>query len=156
MEKIQVNAMKIAGLKITTNNKWAMNNQTIAWAWNNFFEQEIFLQIEEKLDTNIYWVYTNFEENFDFDSINKNYDLFIGCVVPENFQPRDNIEVIEIPEQKYMLFTAKWIMPDAVISKWQDIWSAKIPKNYSFDIEIYWDKSQNAQNSEVDILIWVN
>jgi predicted transcriptional regulator YdeE len=46
--------MKIAGLKIRTSNKNAMENQTIAAAWNDFFEQEIFLQIEQRLDQNIY------------------------------------------------------------------------------------------------------
>lgn len=156
METIRWEKMKIAGLKIRTSNKNAMENQTIAAAWNDFFEQEIFLQIEQRLDQNIYWVYANFDEWFSSDSLNKEYDLFIGCKVPDDFEAFDNIEILEIPEQNYQVFTAKWKLPDAVIQQWEKIWKSGVSKNFSYDIEVYGDKSQLWDQSEVDILIGVN
>ena len=43
MDKIQWEKMRIAGLKIRTSNKNAMENQTTASAWNDFFEQNKYL-----------------------------------------------------------------------------------------------------------------
>lgn len=156
MEIIPRTGFTVAGFKITTNNKEAMKNESIAQAWNMFFGKDIYSKIPNKIDDRIYSVYWNFEEGFAQDSMEKNYDMIIGCKVESLEWLPKWLSNIEIPEQDYAKFTAIWNMPGAVIKEWENIWNSKIKKNFSVDFEVYSEKSQKGKHSEVDIYVWVN
>jgi predicted transcriptional regulator YdeE len=46
-------------------------------------------------------------------------------------------------------------MPKAVVETWQEIWSSdkSLNRKYTYDFEVYGEKSQNGLNSEVEIYI---
>ena len=46
-------------------------------------------------------------------------------------------------------------MPNAVVTTWVDIWQKdkELDRKYSYDFEVYGEKSQNGENSEVEIFI---
>ncbi len=46
-------------------------------------------------------------------------------------------------------------MPNAVINTWLDIWNRneELSRKYTYDFEVYGEKSQNGENSEVEIYI---
>lgn len=46
-------------------------------------------------------------------------------------------------------------MPNAVVNVWLDIWKRdkELDRKYSYDFEVYGQKSQNGENSEVEIYI---
>lgn len=46
-------------------------------------------------------------------------------------------------------------MPNAVVNVWFDIWKRdkELDRKYSYDFEVYGHKSQNGENSEVEIYI---
>jgi len=48
-------------------------------------------------------------------------------------------------------------MPNAVVATWQEIWSNNIAlyRTYHADFEVYGEKSQQGENSEVEIYIGV-
>lgn len=48
-------------------------------------------------------------------------------------------------------------MPDAVVSTWMDIWKRdkELNRSYTYDLEVYGERSQNKENPEVDIFIAV-
>jgi predicted transcriptional regulator YdeE len=48
-------------------------------------------------------------------------------------------------------------MPDAVISVWEQIWGdSTLPKNYTFDYEVYGEKAQNGDQSEAEVFVGIN
>ena len=46
-------------------------------------------------------------------------------------------------------------MPNAVVNTWLEIWhkDKELKRKYSYDFEVYGAKSQNGENSEVEIYI---
>lgn len=46
-------------------------------------------------------------------------------------------------------------MPNAVMETWKEIWTKdnELNRKYTADFEVYGEKSQNGENSEVDIYI---
>jgi len=54
-------------------------------------------------------------------------------------------------------YTAKGTMPDAIIHTWMQIWSddTQLNRSYDYDFEVYGSKSDNGENSEVEIYVSV-
>ncbi|QFR38919.1 AraC family transcriptional regulator [Candidatus Gracilibacteria bacterium 28_42_T64] len=156
MERIQRAGFKVAGLKITTSNTQAINEGSIGIAWNDFFSKNIFAKIPNKIDDRIYAVYSNFEEGFSEDNMDKKYDLIIGCKVSDFTGLPKWLSSAEVPEQEYAKFVAIGNLPRAVLKTWEEIWESDIPKNNTFDFEVYSEKSQKGNNSEVDVYVGVN
>jgi len=52
-------------------------------AWNDFFAKKIFEKIPNKIEDRIYGVYHNFEEGFSENTMDKTYELIIGCKVSD-------------------------------------------------------------------------
>jgi len=48
-------------------------------------------------------------------------------------------------------------MPKAIVDVWMDVWNRdkELNRMYSYDFELYGEKSQNGEDSEVDIYIAV-
>jgi len=46
-------------------------------------------------------------------------------------------------------------MPKAIVEAWIDIWEKdkELSRKYTYDFEVYGEKSQNGENSEVEIYI---
>lgn len=61
----------------------------------------------------------------------------------------------EFPVEKFQKFTAKGEMPTAVLQTLQAIWEqdTTIHRAYHYDFEVYGEKSQNGDQSEVDIFV---
>ena len=61
----------------------------------------------------------------------------------------------EFQAENFQKFTAKGEMPNAVVTTWVDIWQKdkELDRKYSYDFEVYGEKSQNGENSEVEIFI---
>ena len=49
-------------------------------------------------------------------------------------------------------------MPQAIVDSWKEIWSRdkELKRRYTVDFEVYGPKSQQGDQSEVDIFIAVN
>ena len=50
---------------------------------------------------------------------------------------------------------AKGEIPNAVANAWSDIWlkDEELNRKYTYDFEVYGEKSQNEKNSEVEIYV---
>jgi len=64
----------------------------------------------------------------------------------------------EFHTENFTKFTAKGQMPQAVIDSWTNIWERdrELNRKYSYDFELYTDKSQKGENAEVEIYISTN
>lgn len=157
MEKLEHGGFRIIGTKLTTNNHEAMNDKTIEAAWGNFMSNALYNEIPGKISNEIYGLYCNFDAEFTSDSMNKNYDLIIGCKVSNDTVAPAGMVEIDVPVARYARYDAKWAMPDAVISVWEQIWGdSALPKNYTFDYEVYGEKAQNGDQSEAEVFVGIN
>ncbi len=61
----------------------------------------------------------------------------------------------EFNAENFQKFVAKGEMPNAVVNVWIDIWKRdkELDRKYSYDFEVYGEKSHNGENSEVEIYI---
>ena len=76
MEVIEIGKILIIGIFITTTNKDGKSQKDIAQLWNDFQTQSIMTKIPDKVDNNVYAVYTNYQRDHT-----QPYEFFIGCAV---------------------------------------------------------------------------
>ncbi|MBY0385545.1 GyrI-like domain-containing protein [bacterium] len=145
--KIEIVEPKIVfGLKTRTKNADEMNPSTakIGGLWQNFFSQRGPLL---KSNSKVYGVYTNYESD-----MNGSFDVYAGADSLEKSN-LPNLETVSIQKGKYLVFSSKGGMPQAVITAWTEIWnyfsspSCPHQRAYTTDFEFY------KSDREVEVFI---
>jgi predicted transcriptional regulator YdeE len=144
-------AIHIIGIDIRTTNEDGRSFNDIPPLWERFMKEECAAKIPNKLDNDIYAVYTNFENE------GKNnqgmYSLIIGCNVAPETTPPKNFTKIIIPSGNYRVFPVEKGRPDKVGEAWQSIWaipeSEKHKWSFICEFECYY------ASNEIDIYIGV-
>ena len=148
--KYTIEAFQIVGISVETTNENAQSVKDIGELWSRFYNEGIASKITNKVTDDIYSIYTDYESDYKgkFTSI-------IGYKV----KSLDNIPIELIGRDfeagKYLKYTAKGKMPDAIMDTWKEIWNKDLELNrkYTVDFEVYGQKSQHGDNSEVEIFI---
>ena len=150
MDTVQTNmeAFNIAGITARTSNANYRAARDIKALWDQFENDKIFNSITEKVDQNIYAIYTDYEGDH-----NQPYTVLIGCKVPDLNSVPDKLTGRSFKKANYLKFSAKGKLPEAVVEQWVKIWNSDIRRAYTADLEIYGEKLGNMDNAEVDILI---
>ncbi len=148
MEKIE--NLKVVGIAVETTNENGKSQEDLGNLWKHFYTENISSQILNKESDDIYSIYTDYETDFT-----GKYTAIIGLRVKSLDQIPNGLIGREFEGGKSQKFVAKGEMPNAVISKWQEIWKSEsvLDRKYSVDFEVYGEKSQKGENSEVDIYI---
>lgn len=152
MKNMKIAAFKIIGISVRTTNENGQASTDIPALWNRFMTEGILDKIPNKINNEIYAIYTEYESDHT-----KPYTTILGCSV-ENFD--------EIPEGmlaktfdsgSYTEFLAKGdlIKGNAIYNKWMEIWNTNLDRTYTADFEIYGEKAQDPSNAEVAIFIGV-
>ena len=123
----------IVGIKLRTSNNEAMN--TIPPFWGKFYQEGILNQIPNKVSSNVYAVYTDFEN--EGKNNEGTYSLIIGAEV-ENLDnvPEQFVSTV-IPASKRVVFEVEAGHPEKVAEKWMEIWQTDLPKTFISDYELY-------------------
>ena len=145
-----INSFKIIGISVRTTNQNNQAAEDIGKLWGQFHSDQLFDKIPNKFSNDIYSIYTDYKSNFTED-----YTTIIGLqvnsldTIPEGFIGR------EFPPDNFVKFIAKGQMPRAIIDTWTNIWAQdkELNRKYSYDFELYGDKCQNGENSEVEIYV---
>lgn len=144
-ETIKLEKITLVGISLRTNNDKAQSEGDIAKLWKKFFTQEVISNIENKISTDIYCVYTNYESDYTAD-----YTTFLGCMVSEVAKDLPlGLETLVIPADKYLKFISKGEMPTCVLQTWQHIWTTEYPRTYKADFDIYGVEAQDPTNAKV-------
>ncbi len=145
-----INSFKIIGISIETAN--ARSSIDLMKLWGRFYAENISGKISNKISEEIYGIYTDYESDYK-----GKYTCIIGQKVDSLDQIPNGLIGREFKEGKYLKFTAKGQMPNAIVETWNEIWTKdkKLNRKYSADFEVYDKKSQNGVNAEVDIYIAV-
>ena len=144
------NGFKIIGISTRTTNKDNQSQQDLTNLWGQFYAQNIFDKIPNKVSDNVLSIYSDYKSDFTDE-----YTTIIG--VPVSTLDEIPAELIgrEFNADNFQKFVAKGEMPNAVVNVWLDIWKRdkELDRKYSYDFEVYGQKSRNGENSEVEIYI---
>lgn len=146
---MEIESFFIIGIEVRTTNQNGQAGNDIPKLWERFFNEGILNKIPNKVNSSIYSVYTDYEEDYT-----KPYTTILGCRVENlNEIPEGMIGKI-ISGGKFTKFTAKGNLNEGVVfSEWLKIWSMPLNRKYTADFELYGEKAQNPLNAEVDIFI---
>jgi predicted transcriptional regulator YdeE len=147
------NGFKIIGISIRTTNANNQSGQDLGKLWGQFFASTIIAKIPNKISSNIFAIYTDYESDYTGE-----YTTIIGVPVSTLDEIPNGLIGREFETDNFQKFVAKGEMPNAVANTWIDIWQRdkELNRKYSYDFEVYGEKSNNGENSEVEIFIAVN
>ena len=145
-----MDSFKIIGLATETTNENGKSAEDLGKLWLRFFTENIEGQIQNKTSDEIYSVYTDYESDYT-----GKYLTVIGLKVDSLDEIPNGLTGREFKGGRYQQFVAKGQMPNAVAEAWLEIWAKdkELNRKYTADFEVYGQKSQNGENSEVEIYI---
>jgi predicted transcriptional regulator YdeE len=149
-------AFTVIGIEIRTNNtKESGPDGLIGKQWHKFFADNIAAQIPDKLDSNLYAVYSDYTSDH-----NDEYSFLIGAKVPEGTAAPAGLVRKTIPAADYAVVTSgEGPVAKVVVAAWQRVWDMEQrhefprPRAYKADFELYDQRASNPQNAQVDLYI---
>ena len=144
------NGFKIIGISTRTTNKDNQSKEDLGKLWERFFSEKIIEKVPNKKSFEIISIYTDYKSDFTDE-----YTTIIGLTVSTLDEIPDGLIGREFKSDNFQKFIAKGEMPKAVLDIWFDIWKRdnELNRKYSYDFEVYGEKSQNGENSEVEIYL---
>lgn len=145
------NEFKIIGIAVRTTNVNGQAATDLGKLWGQFISDTIS-KIPNTISEEIIAMYTDYENDYQGE-----YTAIIGKKVSSLDEIPNGMIGRELPATKFQKFIAKGEMPNAVMLTWKAIWEqdATLHRAYQYDFEVYGEKSQNGDQSEVEIFISV-
>lgn len=146
-----IQKFNVIGIAVRTTNENGQAAKDIEALWGKFWSEEIQKQIPNKVNDDIYAVYTDYETDF-----NGPYTLIIGLPVSSLENIPEDFVGITIEKDAYEKFVSKGKMPEAVLRTWMKIWQNKdLKRTYNADFTIHGKKYFDGDNAEVETFISV-
>ena len=153
---VKLQEFSVIGIQARTNNADEMTGDgAIPKQWARFFKEGIADKIPNKVDSTIYAVYTGYASDR-----NGEYDFIIGMKVSSVSDVPPGMVAKKVPRGKYAVVTsAKGQVAQVVPQAWQRVWGLEDNKQlggaraYKADFEVYDQRSQNPQDSQVDLYV---
>ena len=146
----------VIGIQVRTSNaKEVTGGGAIPKQWERFFKEGIANKIPNKVDSTVYAVYTNYASDY-----NGEYDFIIAMKVSRVSDIPPGMVAKKVPKGRYAIVTsAKGPVAQVVPQAWQRVYSLDDNKQlggaraYKADFELYDQRSQNPQDSQVDLYL---
>lgn len=153
MNMKKIDGFSIIGISVRTTNKSNQAAQDLGKLWEKFYGENVFGKIPNKLNDDIYSIYTDYTSDYTED-----YTAILGCQVDSLEDVPDKLIGREFASENFEVFLAQGKMPDAVVNSWIDIWhkDKELQRKYTYDFELYSKNSQKGDNSEVRVFIASN
>ena len=150
---IKIDGFNIIGISVRTSNRNNQSAQDLAKLWGEFYEKGLFDKIPNKVSNDIYSIYTDYKSDFTDE-----YTTVIGMQVTSLEDIPAGLIGQQFSSDNFIRFVAKGSMPKVIVDVWMDVWNRdkELNRKYSYDFEVYGDKSQNGEDSEVDVYIAVH
>ncbi|WP_299801353.1 effector binding domain-containing protein [uncultured Maribacter sp.] len=146
-----IQKFNVIGISVRTTNENGQSAKDIEALWVKFWGEEIQKQIPNKVNDDIYAVYTDYETDF-----NGPYTLIIGLPVSSLGNIPEDFVCITIERDMYEKFVSKGKMPEAVLATWMEIWqNIDLKRTYNNDFTIHGKKYFDGDNAEVETFISV-
>ncbi len=140
----------LAGIKIRTSNQHEQAAQDIPKLWHRFMEVDMASQIINKIEENIYCVYTDYEGDWQDP-----YTCFLGCKIADPNDAPEGMAVISVDESDYLVKRLEGMMSEDLVGKaWREIWQSDIKRKYTTDFELY-SEDFDPEKAKVEIFLAV-
>lgn len=143
----------VIGIATRTTNENGQSAKDIEMLWTRFWGEEIQKQIPNKVNEDIYAVYTDYETDFT-----KPYTTIIGSAVSSLENIPNGFVGITIETTTYQKFISKGKMPEAIFNTWLEIWGDKqlnLKRSYKADFTIHGKKYYDGDHAEVETYLAV-
>jgi Uncharacterized protein conserved in bacteria len=147
-ETITIDTFSMIGISIRTTNQNGQSQKDVAELWDKFMKQNLIAQIPNKVNNDIYCLYTDYESDFMGA-----YTTFLGCKVTSLDTVPESLIGKEIPKTTCNHYKAVGALPYCVGEIWGEIWQSNIDRKYIADFDVYGEKAQNPQEAEVFVSI---
>ena len=146
----RIRNMKIIGISTETTNQNGQASADLGQLWGKFFAENIIGKIPNKISNEIYSIYTDYESDYT-----GKYTTIIGLKVSSLDEIPNGLIGREFENQNFIKITAKGEMPNAIAETWKEIWAKdkELNRTYTYDFEVYGEKSQNGENTEVEVYL---
>jgi predicted transcriptional regulator YdeE len=150
---IQQKGFKLIGLSIETSNQGNEASSAIGALWGKFISEDLLSKIPHQRDSDIVCVYTNYESNF-----RGKYTCLLGVKVDSLDSIPAGLVGHEFEGGQFQPFLAQGEFPQAIVETWQSIWEQDetLNRSYTYDYEVYDDRSRRGNESQVSIFIATN
>ena len=125
----EVDEFDVVGISIKTDNTKAAED--INALWERFFKDSTGQYVPDKVNDNIYAVYSDYEGDHEAP-----YRFTIGYRVTGNETP-EAMSRVSVIDQQYVIMSAAGKQPKALIETWEAIWSGDLPRSFTTDFELY-------------------
>jgi predicted transcriptional regulator YdeE len=151
------NEWKVAGIACRTTNEQEMKGDgEIPRLWERYFAERIVERIPNRMEHSpTFGVYTDYE-----NGASGQYVLTIGAEVGSSDDLPANMLGITIPAARYAVFTTSRgplskVVPEAWSYIWQYFGNANVnmERAFTYDFEVYDERSLDPDNAQVDIYI---
>lgn len=144
---IEREGFKLIGIGCRTKNADGFAMKDIGQLWQRFFAEGIVGKIPNKVDGNIYGVYTNYENGHD-----GMYTAMVACKVSSTEEVPEGMMALEVAASRYAEYTVRGKMPDTVVQTWEQIEKeTAYQKAFKADFDIYDPSSQDPADMSVSI-----
>jgi len=152
MKKVTIQPFNVIGIAVRTTNENGQSGQDIGQLWGKFMSEGISSKIPNKIDENVFSIYTNYEGDHT-----KPYDTILGCKVSSLNDIPDGMVGQSFDGGTYGKFVSKGDLTKGVVfGTWSEIWNKDLNRVFTADFEIYGEKAQNPTDAEVDVLVAIN
>lgn len=157
MNPAQMDAFKLVGITVRTNNQNEANPDTakISPIVMKYFHNQMADQIKDKAKPGVtICAYTEYESDHTGE-----YTYFIGEIVSSFDNVPEGFVALDVPKQKYAKFTTgPDSMPSILINAWTNIWKMTDSdfggkRRYHTDFEVYDERASDHDNIVMDIMI---
>lgn len=151
MSHRKIKKFSVIGISVRTTNEKGEAAKDIPNLWNKFMTENIAAKIPNKVDSDIYCIYTDYEKDHT-----KPYTTILGCKVKNlEIVPNEMVGKI-INETTYKKYVATGnVLQGSVFNEWTKIWNSDLPRTFTADFEVYGDKAKNFEDAEVELFIAV-
>jgi len=139
------------GISVRATNRNGQATKDIRKLWERFVSKGILPKIPNKVDNTIYSLYTEYDGDYM-----QPYTTLLGCKVSNLNSIPEGMVGKSFDDGNYVKFIAKGDLTKGVVyESWVKIWRTALNRAFTVDFEIYDEKSNNIENSEVAIYISV-
>jgi predicted transcriptional regulator YdeE len=144
----QTTPITVVGISIRTSNAKAF--EKIPFHWKAFFEKQVLANIPDKINDDIYAVYTEFDNvpKSAEDIYSLGYTFIIGAAVHQTGRLPSTLVSTIVPATKRVVFPVEPAKPELVVAEWQKIWQMQnLQRAFAPDYEHY------STNGDINILV---
>jgi len=151
METVHLEAFNIIGIAVRTTNEGTKAAQDIGALWQKFISENSMEEIPNKVGTDIYSVYTDYEGDYT-----QPYTTLLGCKVTTLENIPSGMVGRSFDKSSYAKFKTNGNLADNIVYKaWVDIWNEPLNRKYIGDFEVYGEKAQDPSKAEVEIFVGI-